>query len=309
MRGWWSRNVWKIVILPVIAAMLIAGVSLLRGYLHQKIGFDDQGRPLGEQGRPLGETAAVKTALARSTLTEAAGLGAIRDDLARAPAEGRAALRYLSLAHRHNDPGVSEESLERERRAARELVRRLAPVGGTAALTEIDVGRAVFRLSLAELGWDAERWRELATRYPYGLKLADPADAAVREGTGDDIPVVRADWFVSALLRPPLGGPGGTLGPWTSEPPADLKAVADAYPGQAVSAESAARELGLAGDGAARVRDAVAADESLRGAFGLAPLATGGTVPRDAWESGQNLASPFQELARRLGVGRPVNVR
>ena len=130
-------------------------------------------------------------------------------------------------------------------------MRLLSPADTSPQVTAIDDEQVVFRLRLPELRWTEDQWGELVRHYPYGLSHARSADAALKEAdafirgaVGDEIPLIRADWFVAVLVRPPLGGPGGTLGLWTKTPPTEIRRVAEAYSGQAVGLEAAARELG-----------------------------------------------------------------
>ena len=199
------------------------------------------------------------------------------------------------------------------RRAAADLVAALAPPDRLAVLTAIDAERTVFRLDLASLGWSVEQWRQLAVLYPYGLSCETvpdeairTADEKIRTATGDRLPVVRADWFVVALSRPPLGGPGGTLGLWTKGPPEKVQTLLRDYTGQPLDLTQAARELGV---GADALRRQLAEEAYLREEFGLAPLLDGKTIPREAWESNRNLTTPFQELSKRLGLGKPIVLR
>jgi hypothetical protein len=306
--GSWKVKVLTIVLLPAVAAVLMACVSVFQGYLHRHAGFDSEGRPLDAESHK--SDAPGPKDVARRPITTPALIARIRDDLGRVEASRLPDCRYFSLAHRFNNPACDDVVLERERQAFRELVRLLSPVDTSPQVTAIDDAQVVFRLRLSELGWTDDQWGELTRHYPYGLShtrstdvVLNEADAFVRGAIGDEIPIIRADWFVAALLRPPLGGPGGTLGLWTKTPPADVRTVAESYAGQTVGLEAAARELGV---DPGRLRDAIATDKVLGDAFGLGPLIGGQSVAREWWESDKNLTSPFQELAGRLGVGKPV---
>jgi serine/threonine-protein kinase len=69
-----------------------------------------------------------------------------------------------------------------------------------------------------------------------------------------------------------------------------------------VGPEEAARELGLKDP--TTLQGAVRANRRLR-AIGLLPLARGGSVKREVWESVRGLISPFQEAALALELGTP----
>jgi hypothetical protein len=307
----WKTKIWTIVLLPVVAGVLLACVSVFRGYLHQQAGFDAEGRPVAPALPSTDEP--VPKNRSRRPLSSTSVITQIRDDLDRVEAAGQPDCRYFSLAHRHNNPDCPASLIERERQAFRALVRLLSPVDRSPQVTAIDADQVVFRLRLSELGWTGDQWDELTRHYRYGLSHAGSTDAALKEAEiflrgaiAVPVPIVRADWFITALVSPPLGGPGGSLGMWTKTPPTDIRSVADAYAGEPIGLEAAARELGVE----PRVlRELLAGYEVLRDSFGLDPLLRGKTVTREWWESDKNLTSPFQELARRLGLGKPVVLR
>ncbi len=68
----------------------------------------------------------------------------------------------------------------------------------------------------------------------------------------------------------------------------------------------AAVELGLADP--RELQAALRMNEALR-RLGLGPLANGGTIKREVWESRAHFNSPFQEAANALGRGTPKNFR
>lgn len=72
-----------------------------------------------------------------------------------------------------------------------------------------------------------------------------------------------------------------------------------------VTLADAALELGLADPG--RLAAAIRSNERLR-ELGLAPLARGGTIKRESWESLDRGVSPFQEAARTLELGAPIRI-
>lgn len=313
MAEWWKRNLWKVVLFPTLTAVLIAGVGLLRGYLHRQVGFDADGHPLDipppASTGPLAEQPPQRTPIGTERL-----LTQIAEDLRRSAEGDRPSLRYLSLAHRHDDPTVAQVELDRERQGLIDLVAALAPPNRTAEIVAVDTTRCLFRLDLAQLDWSADEWRRVAKLYPYGVKdETATAPEIARAGrdlrglTDEPLVWVRADWWVAALTRPPLSGPGG-IGLWTKSPPQTVKVVAEAYRDRTLDMAAAARELGLPDQ--VGLRRLIEAEADLKDTFGLAPLLRdGGSIPRDAWESGANLTTPYQELASRLGRGRPLVIR
>jgi hypothetical protein len=297
MRSWWQVNLWKIVLFPALAGVVAIACSMLQGVAHRWLGFDSQGRSVDD--RP-------PAAPARPPISPDETLSAIRADLNRAPGGQRPRLRYLALVHRNNEPAVTEVELQLTRRALADLVAALAPPDRSASVTGIDAEQLVFRLDLDALGWSAEQWRQVIVLDPYGVRHASLTEETIRRETDEPVPVVRADWFVAALTRPPLGGPGGSLGLRTRNVPETVQAIARGYAGQPIDLAVAARELGVGPD---RLRRLITEEAYLRVEFGLSPLLEGKTIPRDGWESVGNLTTPFQELSNRLGLGRPICLR
>lgn len=295
MSQWWKVNLWKIVLFPAIAGLIAIGYSLLQGKLHRWLNVDPYGHEIE------------KKPAARKPIDQGDILKAVHADVKRAEAPQQRRLRYLTLNHRHNEPAVTEAEIQVERQALADLVAALAPPERSATVTAIDKEQLLYRLDLESLGWSGAEWRQVAVLYPYGLRYPSSTEAeAVCQATDDQVPVIRADWFVAAASRAPLGGPGGTLGLWTRKPPEKVAEVARGYNGQPIDLERAARELGSS---AAVVRKLLDEEAYLREEFALAPLREGKTIPRDAWESDKNLTTPFQELSKRLGLGKPVRLR
>src|SRR5205085_225849 len=134
-------------------------------------------------------------------------LSALAEDLQAAPAEQQAGRRYLALAHIQRPEDVAAT-----RTALRQLGAHLRPVGSE-VFRPVNDGRALFVFDLADLGWDEDHWRQVRQVDPYGLDHAQATSAELRARAGYvrsmakcESAHVRADWFVWALTRPPLGG-------------------------------------------------------------------------------------------------------
>ena len=302
---WWKVHLWKIVLFPTLAAVLLALVSVLRGYLHQRAGFDSDGRPIHE--RPARVARALKTT--HDTLT------AIAADLEQAEPARRPLLRYLDLSHRHNEPRCSEGELAAWRQALQELAGHLSPPTRTVTFPALDRDQTIFRLDVAELGWSSEiEWRQVLNQYPYGLSHDGAADerlrglaGKVKELSGDRLAWVRADWFLVALTRPPLSGPRGSLGLPAQPLPGTIRRLAHDYLSQVLDARAVQAELALPDERA--LFEVLKKHARLRDEFRLAPLLRDGTIRREWWESTTFLFSPYQELSRQLGLGRPLRLQ
>jgi hypothetical protein len=305
-RYWWVRHFWLLVMFPLIGALAVAGVGVLKGWLHQRVGYDSEGNRLKETGPQVVSPAP------REPISALDMYRNIVDDLQRRDLEARPRLRYLTLLHRYNDPVCSEADLDADRLAVRDMAALLSH-GRSARIDFIDPTQLVFRLDLEDLDWDAETgWHQVATAYRYGLGGEGEGRLArlrrqVGETTQDSIPVVRADWFVAALTHAPLAAPTGLVRVAFDELPASIRELSHRYSGQTLDLASCSRELSL--PDSKTLSDLIRRDDHLQREFGLAPLLKGERIRREWWESDRNLISPYQELARLTKLGKPVRIQ
>ena len=198
---------------------------------HRKVGFDDQGKPLNTDVKPP-DAAPASTASAkpRHPLADAAAYQIILADLQRRDEDTRPRLRYLTLLHRYGEPAYSDAELEANRTATREMVALLRQ-GRSSHSDFIDPEQLIVRIDLEDFGWTAATdWHAVVSNYHYGLGPQGDAPLArlrgqVGELTQDTIPVVRADWFVAALTRPPLAGSSGLLRTPSKELPESVRTL------------------------------------------------------------------------------------
>lgn len=137
---------------------------------------------------------------------------AMESDLRQFPEEDRGDLRYFTIHHLHNNPTVADGDLTVFRGALSKLMNSLSWEPAIILPVPVDKFQTVFRVNLAEIGWDRDRlWHSILTQYPYGLNHSHSPDQRLRaaalsvyEMAGTPIPVVRADWFVATASQPPL---------------------------------------------------------------------------------------------------------
>jgi hypothetical protein len=311
-KGWWSRKLWLLVLFPAAAALLLAVVGVFEGWLHRLVGWDKSGRTIAEVKDKDASKKDPPLEQPRPTVSTHDAYERMLADLQRRSAEDRPRIRYLTLLHRHNDPSCTQTELEAWRHAVDDLVALIAKASPSHS-GWFDPDQLLYRLDLGDLDWDhLTDWRKLVGHYRYGLRPLDGDEKAahqrgVEELTADRIPVVRADWFVVALSRPPLAGADGLLRKPASDVPESVRSLARGYGAQALDLAACARELGL--ENSATLADLIGQQENLRQQFELAPLVKGQTIRRDWWESDTRLRSPYQEVARLLKLGMPVNVQ
>jgi len=139
-------------------------------------------------------------------------LTAIRDDLRRTPQADRRFQRYFTLAHLYNNKTVTEADMRLYRAALGKLANSLSWEPELHVPRPVDKEETVFAVDLRKLGWDKQDlWQEILRQYPYGLKLSQHRDEAVRELaqevydlSSSNQPYLRADWFIASAARPPL---------------------------------------------------------------------------------------------------------
>ncbi|QEL20667.1 serine/threonine protein kinase [Limnoglobus roseus] len=271
---------------PVVVAVLLIGVVVLQRWVER-------------WATSLETPPAVRVAI-----PTAAALAEIAADQDRTEPANRNGVRYLSLLHLHNNPQVTDSDLAAVRDALTAAERWLSDSDRPLRVVPVDKDQIVYRVNAVDLETATGRdWRWFLVRNPYGLTCendaARPLDRKIRDATGDPVAFVRADWFLTALVRDDVPRPGV---------PDALAKLDRAYYARPIDADRAAAELGVPPAALTAALRAATGGE-LREEFGLAPLVEGRTVPREWWESDRYLVTPFQAAARRLGVGTPVRVR
>jgi hypothetical protein len=310
---WLERKLWRHVLFLCTAGVLLAGVSLFKGWLHQQVGFDGEGKPLNPEANKVeAGTASSSKSKLRHLVTDLAAYRMIAEDLQRRDNESRPRLRYLTLWHRHNEPSYTDADLEANRRAIPDVM-AIVSNAQSSRFDFIDPDQLIFRLDLEDLNWSADTdWRRVVSSYRYGIASEGDGTLAklrhdVQEFTQDSIPVVRADWFVVALTRPPLAGSNGLVRVAMDQLSESVRTLNRQYVAETLDVAVCTRELGLNDPKA--LAGLIQREPNLQQEFGLAPLLLGDRIRREWWESDRNFFSPYQELARLLKVGKPVRVQ
>ncbi len=179
---------------------------------------DGEMPPSGETPRPsAGDLAAIEQWIAagacapepgdESARREAIGVAGVAArvdaDLRAQPPRSRGSLRYVSIAHLF-DAGRSSEELALARAGLAKLLASLSWSPSATAPQAIDDTATIFRVDLAQLGWSAAMWERAVEADPYAVAGGGAIDRRIRRATRSLVPIVRADWLVSAASRPPL---------------------------------------------------------------------------------------------------------
>lgn len=115
--------------------------------------------------------------------------------------EAAKSTRFVSLAHIYN-ACASEAELAAYRQGAEKLLNSLSWAPTLARIETVGDGTALLAFKLADLGWVPAHWDRLAMSEPQGGAVKAPQ--AVKDMTGSDVPVLRADWLAYAAARSPL---------------------------------------------------------------------------------------------------------
>lgn len=140
-------------------------------------------------------------------------LETIRGHFTRLDAADRGHIRYFTLTHLHNDPGVEDTHLRMVRAGLAKALNTLSWEPHLVVPEAVDKEQTVFAVDLDKLGWKRGHWTGLLAEYPYGLafgshdnrdlkKIDD--DLRLLAGRDGQLLHVRADWFVSVGLKPRL---------------------------------------------------------------------------------------------------------
>ena len=111
--------------------------------------------------------------------------------------------RYLTLVHLANSC-TSAEAMKVYRQAAVKLINSLSRSSDVVRLETIDPDKAIIRINLEDIGWEASDWDTLLASYPYNMVPDTPLMAVLKTTTGTALPYARADWFASTAAQPPL---------------------------------------------------------------------------------------------------------
>ena len=117
--------------------------------------------------------------------------------------------RYVSFAH-YAGQGRPESEMKAFGQVITFVINSLSRRGAIAELPTIDPDRSIFRIDLAELGWDAQLWDTLTSFYPYCLRRTWPR---TRRCTISWEP--RCRWCVATGCWPPPPSRRCTICCWT----------------------------------------------------------------------------------------------
>ncbi len=131
-------------------------------------------------------------------------LKAIFEDIASVSMGAAADRRYLSITNLHNNPSVPDEELEVARQALTKMLNSLTWKRVILKPTPVDPEKTVFRVELSKLGWSKEQWEKIANLHPYNKFYDTIVARSLADYTGTKLSVIRADWFVAKLSKPPL---------------------------------------------------------------------------------------------------------
>jgi len=128
---------------------------------------------------------------------------AILADLENLERRSRRFTRYFSVSHLYNK-GLSDDELQTYRMALSKLLNSLSWHPRITPPKTIDSARTIYRIDLRDYMWDANLWNRLLSDYPYGIAPDSAVARACSVATGTRLPVLRADWFIATVSRPPL---------------------------------------------------------------------------------------------------------
>jgi serine/threonine-protein kinase len=149
-------------------------------------------------------------ATGRKPLDDRIVLTRVRDHLMRTGAADRPFQRYITLDHLHNNQSISDDQLRIHRAAVSKLLNSLSHEREIARPEAIDAGsEAILHFDLRAYGWEPDDWVEVEKAYPYGvLHVQDrellEIEQEIARLAATRLPVLRGDWFVATVSRPPL---------------------------------------------------------------------------------------------------------
>ncbi|HZT82494.1 MAG TPA: c-type cytochrome domain-containing protein [Gemmataceae bacterium] len=127
----------------------------------------------------------------------------IHHDLMSLPERDRRFARYFLLTHLAN-AGLSADELQTYRLALAKLVNSLSWNKEIVNPRPVDPARTILRIDIRDYTWNDSLWGRILAAYPHGLLPDTPEARTCFEVAGEQLPFLRADWFVAAAARPPL---------------------------------------------------------------------------------------------------------
>jgi mono/diheme cytochrome c family protein len=127
----------------------------------------------------------------------------IHADLLALPERDRRFARYFTVTHLAN-AGLSEDELQTHRLALAKLLNSLSWNKEIVNPRPADPGRTILRIDIRDYSWSERVWARLVALYPHAVIPDTPEAQACATITGEQVPWIRADWFVATASRPPL---------------------------------------------------------------------------------------------------------
>lgn len=144
-------------------------------------------------------------------------LTSVRNHQKQANANDRPYLRYFTLHNLYNNPNFYIGELDLYRAALSKTVNSLSWKKRLKVPVAVDDKRLIYAIDMRDYGWSRtnqqpDKWEEVLKLYPYGLSyrnlpnesLAELNDEIVDMASFTDLPLIRADWFITTATRPPL---------------------------------------------------------------------------------------------------------
>ncbi|HEV3237157.1 MAG TPA: c-type cytochrome domain-containing protein, partial [Gemmataceae bacterium] len=139
----------------------------------------------------------------RSTISDSQVYSTMQADLETIDRRRRRFTRYFTLTHLYNQ-GLGEEEIETYGQALSKLLNSLSWHPRITLPKAINPSKTLYRIDLRDYVWDANVWNRLLADYPYGVQPDRATARACTVATGTRLPILRADWFIANVSRPPL---------------------------------------------------------------------------------------------------------
>jgi hypothetical protein len=110
-------------------------------------------------------------------------------------------VRFITLAHLYNSCATPSD-MSAYTQALNKLMNSLSSSSEPIKLTPLDAGGTIFSFRMADVGWDASRWKLIESAYPPALVHRVAADVLKTAGT--KVAIVNGDWLAAAAGEAPL---------------------------------------------------------------------------------------------------------
>jgi mono/diheme cytochrome c family protein len=119
------------------------------------------------------------------------------------PDRDRRFARFFTLTHLAN-AGLRQDELQTYRLSLSKLLNSLSWRNEIVNPRAVDSAQTILRIDIRDYQWNEQIWKGILAKYSYGISWDHPRTKECFELAGNQLPFIRADWFLAEGAQPPL---------------------------------------------------------------------------------------------------------